>query len=82
MKQKSEIESLMLLREAAQQESENAKESSNRKLLENCLDDINTRFTGAVSELSGRNISDSQTKIILDFYQKQKDECFRKYPQD
>lgn len=54
--------------------------NQNRTLLTNCLEEVSTRFSNAFKEQSG-NISNETAKIIIDFSEKQKNDCFKKYPQ-
>jgi uncharacterized membrane protein YhiD involved in acid resistance len=54
----------------------------NQKDLQNCLDDVNNRFQNAMKTNidKGNTTSGESFKIFMDFYQKLKDECFKKYP--
>jgi len=50
--------------------------------LQNCLDEVSNRFGNAINNMKDtENISYEGVKIIFDLFQKQRDECFRKYPQ-
>jgi len=50
--------------------------------LQNCLDEVSNRFGDAINNMKDtENISYEGVKIIFDLFQKQRDECFRKYPQ-
>jgi len=54
-------------------------EDSQQKQLQNCLDDVSSRASKAFE--NNKNLNNDDLKIILDFIQKQKDDCFKKFPQ-
>jgi hypothetical protein len=47
-------------------------------LLQGCLDEIKERFGNAVEDKN--NVPYEEAKMMLGLYQKERDECFRKYP--
>lgn len=48
--------------------------------LNTCLADVESRLKTALGDLKNQNLSNSGFNTLLDFFQKQKDECFKKYP--
>lgn len=52
----------------------------NKISLTNCLEEVNRKFSDAFKDQKG-NISNETAKIIINLNEKQKDECFKKYPQ-
>ena len=68
-------------REKGRQEIQTREINSGRILLQGCLDEVNGRLADLPDSLKGKSMSDEAVKLILDMFQKQKDECFRKYPQ-
>lgn len=52
----------------------------NKVLLQQCLDAITQKFSNALKE-NKTPINNEAAKIILNENNKQKDECFKKYPQ-
>ena len=46
-------------------------------LLQNCLDEISERFTNATKDR--KSVPAEEAKLIVELYQKQRDECFKKY---
>jgi len=48
--------------------------------LQNCLDEVSERFGNALKD-KNNVLSYEGAKIVIELFQKQKDECFKKYPQ-
>ena len=61
--------------------SESNSNSAKQIQLEACLDEVNQRISKVFEDSKYKNISTEGAKIIVDLVQKQKDECFKKYPQ-
>jgi uncharacterized membrane protein YvbJ len=57
---------------------ETAEKSANKTKLDECLNDVNQRFSASLKD--NQKLSSEDVKILLDFFQKQKDECYKKYP--
>lgn len=59
-----------------------AREASNRAGLESCLDKVNKGFIKLIeaTKEDGTVISNDGAKIILDFVEQKKEECYKKYP--
>ena len=53
----------------------------NNKALDSCLQDVNSRQQTAVQDPKFKNLSREDLKILLDQFSKQKDECYKRYPQ-
>lgn len=53
--------------------------TTKQQQLQNCLDEVSERYKNAVK--GKNNVPYEEVKIFIEFYQKQRDECFRKYPQ-
>ena len=68
-------------REKERQEIQTREITTSRILLQACLDEVNGRLASLPDTLKGKSLSDDAVKLLLDMFQKQKDECFRKYPQ-
>ena len=59
-----------------------AKEAENRRLLQNCLDEMGQRATGIFEGSKTSNLSNEGAKIVLDTLQNLRGECFKKFPQE
>ena len=53
----------------------------NKVGLENCLNDVYERFMKAFEDSKTRTLSLEAQKILIDEFNKQKENCFKKYPQ-
>ena len=81
LEQKAQSESQARLQEALQQESAEQQVTLKQKQLQECLDGVDKRFRDSYTDVSkSGSMTNESVKILLDFYQKQKDECFKKYP--
>ncbi|MDD3687855.1 MAG: hypothetical protein PHE56_13975 [Bacteroidales bacterium] len=57
---------------------EATEKSANKTKLDECLNDVNQRFSASLKD--NPKLSSEDAKIFLDFVQKQRDECYKKYP--
>lgn len=73
-------EQTRLKQQKALETERTTKRITNRLLLQDCLDEVNTRFQKVFEGTTGKYLTDQQAKILIDTWQKEKDECFRKYP--
>lgn len=63
------------------EQAEDVSNTAKQIQLQACLDDVSERMSEAFKDTT-TNLTVEEIKIVLDFIQKQKDECFRKYPQE
>lgn len=61
------------IEEKAQKENQ---QQINNKLLQNCLDEINTK----IKKTFVGSISSGTRNTLLDYFQKEEDNCFKRYP--
>jgi len=65
----------------SKEQAENRSNTAKQIQLQACLDDVSQRMSKAFEDSKTKNVSAEEAKIIIDLVQKQKDECFKKYPQ-
>ena len=63
-----------------EQQIKTTQSEKNSVLLQQCLDAVSQKFSTALKE-NKTPINNETAKIILDESNKQKEECFKKYPQ-
>lgn len=61
--------------------SKSLDDQSKQKQLQVCLDEVNNRVSGVYKDKSTNSLTVKEVEVLLEAIQKQKDECFRKYPQ-
>ena len=79
LEQKVRSEGQTKIERESKEEKEERLDTMKQLLLQNCLDEASERFGNAVKDK--KNISYEGLRIVIDLFQKQKDECFKKYPQ-
>jgi len=63
-----------------EQQTKNLEKSTNSKLLQDCLNDVNQRFSKILEDYKGK-LDNQAAKLILDEKNNQKDECYKRYSQ-
>jgi len=60
--------------------SKSVQEQQSQKQLQACLDEVNDRVNKSLN--TKVKVSDEAIKFAFNLFQEQKDECFKKYPQN
>jgi len=79
LEQKIRSEEQAKLEREAKEEAEQRLGTVKQVQLQNCLDEVSERFGNALKDK--KNVPYEEAKIVIELFQKQKDECFKKYPQ-
>lgn len=79
LEQKVRSEEQAKLEREAKEEAEQRLGTVKQVQLQNCLDEVSERFGNALKDK--KNVPYEEAKIVIELFQKQKDECFKKYPQ-
>ena len=80
MEQKIRNGEQVKIEKEGKKETENRLDTVKQARLQNCLDEISERF-GNILKNEKNIVSYERAKIMIELFQKQRDECFKNYPQ-